>query len=366
MGPGPVGDPRDLTVTREFLQIVAETTGGEAVFTPEKLDTAIETVFDESATYYLIGYQTTNGRPDGKFRKVEVKVKKSGTNVHTRSGYWTPDPSGKVKNPDAPATSNELGLAGMFAPAGLPLRGAVIPIARADAASSSVELAVVLTPRVPPLRAPASETLTIVRNVYDADGKTSNPVREIVPVTFQPASGDDVRADVLSRMTLPPGRYEARFNVTSKLLSTSATLYADVEVPDFSRAPIGMSGLLLGTAAPAGVPRSDALVSLVPILPTTAHDFGPGDKIILFLRLFQGGVAAMSAVTLNIRTFDLDEKIVDDTTKVFAAESFTGRAADFQMALPLARLTRGPHLLSATATLPTGENVRRDLVFRVR
>src|SRR5207245_1300290 len=77
MGPGPVGNPRDLPVTREFMQIVAENTGGESAYTPEKLDSAIATIFDQSSSYYLIGYQTTNGRPDGKFRKVEVKVRKS-------------------------------------------------------------------------------------------------------------------------------------------------------------------------------------------------------------------------------------------------------------------------------------------------
>ena len=369
MTPGPSADPRDSPINRDFMQIVAENTGGEAAYTPEKLDAAIATVFDESAAYYLIGYQTSNGRPDGKFRKVEVKVRKPGANVRTRSGYWTPDPEGRVKGADQPATSNDLGLANMMSPAGLPLRSSVVPIGRARAGSSAeVEMAVVLTPRMPPLRIQTADTLTIIRNIYDADGKVSAPVREIVPVTLQPAAGDDVLVDVLSGLplTLAPGRYEGRFNVTSKLTGMSATVYTPFEVPDFARAPISMSGIVLGTldATSASVePRR----ALLPIVPTNSREFAPSDKIAVFLRLFQGGAGTTVGAVLNVRLLNVQDSVVDDQTKTFAAESFAdNQSADYHADLPLAQLSRGPYLLSATATLPDGKNVRRDVLFRVK
>ena len=60
-----------------------------------------------------------------------------------------------------------------------------------------------------------SETVTLTRNVYDADGRAGPPDQETVKLTLQPGGGDELRYDVLRRVSLLPGRYQVRYRVLS-------------------------------------------------------------------------------------------------------------------------------------------------------
>jgi len=44
----------------------------------------------ERLTYYVLSYQTTNTKADNKFRRVNVKVKRSQTTVKAQPGYTMP------------------------------------------------------------------------------------------------------------------------------------------------------------------------------------------------------------------------------------------------------------------------------------
>lgn len=356
---------------REFLEISADYTGARAVVGDEPVDAGIDRVFEEDGSYYLLGYQTSNGKPDGKFRKVEVKTTRPGVTVRTRSGYFAPRP-GQLATPEEKAAPNtqDLGLSGMTSPAGLPLRASVVPVALTGAAGSgnhSADVAIVLTARLPPTGGAVTDTLTVTRNVYDADGKAGPPVQEKVTVNL-PASGTDgLRYDVFSRLALAPGRYQLRLNARSAVLDRSGSVYADVEVPDFTRSALTVSGIVIGSLPSPALPRTDPLAALLPIVPTSAREFAPGDAVVAFCRVFQGGSAAVVPAAMKVLVLDVHDQPVIDTTSTIAADAFgAGRAAPFQIALPLERMTHGPHVLSLTATLAGGASVRRDLVFRVR
>ena len=155
---------------REFLEITADYTGAHAVVGREAMETGIDRIFEENESYYLLGYQTSNGKPDGKFRRVVVKVNRSGVTVRTRSGFFAPQTGSLVtREQKAAPTSNDLSLSGLNTPTGLPLRASLVsiaPAAGAPAGSRDVDVAVALSVRLPPGRAPLTETLTVIRNVY--------------------------------------------------------------------------------------------------------------------------------------------------------------------------------------------------------
>jgi hypothetical protein len=44
----------------------------------------------DSSAYYLLGYTSTLDQPDGRFHKINVRVKRSGVRVSARRGYWAP------------------------------------------------------------------------------------------------------------------------------------------------------------------------------------------------------------------------------------------------------------------------------------
>jgi VWFA-related protein len=354
-------------VRRDFLEIVADHTGARAVTGSEPVEDGIDRIFTEDSAYYLLGYQTSNGRPDGKFRKVEVKVDRDDVTVRTRTGYWTTAP-GELESraeKEAPG-SQELGLSGMSEGAALPLRASVVPLGLSGTEGKSADVAVVLTMRVPSSIREVAETLTVVHNVY-VDGNPGPPVKEEMPLTFHDGTDDVRRYDAFSKLTLSPGRYEIRLNAFNRTMDRSGTVFAEVEVPDFTKTPLTMSGMAIGTKRAAQESRAAVLGSLLPIVPTSAREFAPSDPVSAFFRVFQPGTAAVAPVTLQIMLLDMTNRTVVDKTETIAAEAFDEtRAASHVIDLPLSGLTRGPYVFSISAKLPSGTSARRDVVFRIR
>ena len=77
------------------LQEIARLTGGRAAFpgTMKDLDPMYASIAAEIQGQYLLGYVPTNTTRDGKWRKVEIKLKRSPserTQIRTREGYFAP------------------------------------------------------------------------------------------------------------------------------------------------------------------------------------------------------------------------------------------------------------------------------------
>ena len=51
-------------------------------------ETAFQRIVDDNSSYYMLGYYSTNERRDGRFRKIEVRVKNHpNAVVRARKGY---------------------------------------------------------------------------------------------------------------------------------------------------------------------------------------------------------------------------------------------------------------------------------------
>jgi VWFA-related protein len=75
---------------RMTIQQMAEVTGGQAFFPAavKELDKVYEKVVAEIRAQYTIGFQSTNQKTDGAWRKVEVKVVRKDLRVRSRRGYF--------------------------------------------------------------------------------------------------------------------------------------------------------------------------------------------------------------------------------------------------------------------------------------
>lgn len=371
-GPRDAFSARQVTESRhDFLDTIAEQTGGRAIVDTDATEAEITHVFEEASSYYLVGYESSNGAPDGKFRRVEVKVNRPGVSVHTQSGYWTADKNSSVATDKRETpSSNSLNLSGMMDPQRLVLRAGVHPIARATAPGKlgEVDVAAVLTVRMPTVLRETQETVTVVRTVYDQDGKAGPPIRTIEHLTLQPNQLAASRYDVFFRFSLAPGRYQVRFNATSQTTGTSGSVYADVDVPDLTRPAVTMSNIVLATGAPSTPTDTlNAISTLLPVVPTTTREFALADHVTGFVRVFQGGTSPLGTVDVAVNIVGADDVEASRTSETLAVEAFgTTRSAEYRFDLPLAKLKEGPQLLSVTATLAGGRSVRRDLVFRVQ
>lgn len=88
-------ETRARNAIRDQLRMLAEKTDGVANVDGD-FDSVAARVIADTSSYYLIGYQSTNTTPDGRFRSIDVKVTRPGVEVRARPGYGGPAPAPRV------------------------------------------------------------------------------------------------------------------------------------------------------------------------------------------------------------------------------------------------------------------------------
>ena len=99
----------------------------------------------------------------------------------------------------------------------------------------------------------------------------------MIPITVPAARTDSdiTRYEVLARVELPkPGKNQVRLSAHSAAADTRGSVYVDVDVPDFRKEKLSLSGVVLNSALPsAPVAPARALRDVVPLAPTSERAF---------------------------------------------------------------------------------------------
>ena len=83
----PEADLALLERRTETLHTLAINTDGLALVNSIDLTKQIRRMADDLTSYYLLGYYSTNGKLDGKFRSIKVRSKRPGVEIRARQGY---------------------------------------------------------------------------------------------------------------------------------------------------------------------------------------------------------------------------------------------------------------------------------------
>lgn len=67
---------------------MAEDTGGIAVVNTNDIDAGFARIVRDNSSYYLLGYSPAIEHDDGRFREIEVRVRRPGVSVRARRGYF--------------------------------------------------------------------------------------------------------------------------------------------------------------------------------------------------------------------------------------------------------------------------------------
>jgi hypothetical protein len=209
------------------------------------------------------------------------------------------------------------------------------------------------------------DTVDVVVSAYDGDGKPAGSVSTQFKVGL-PAGTGDIQYEVLAPVTLKPGHYDLRITTSSTFSDRIGSVNCEVEVPDFAKEPLSLSGVVL-SADPSGfVAPRDALRAFLPVVPTSRRSFFRGESATAFLRAYQGGEEPPAPATLAVSIADSRGAVVFETGEAMPSSTFTAsRSADYRLDLPLDRLSPGPHLLTIQATAGTHTS-RRQVRFQVQ
>jgi VWFA-related protein len=230
---------------------LAQGTGGLLFENTNNLRRGFERIESDLRNYYLLGYTPANATYDGKFRSIEVRVKRSGLVVAARKGYFAvPDTGGAPVNTwEAPA----LGLAARRpVPNAFPLRAAalwfpatgktsVVPVlvhlktapmtfeASQDEKTFKSDFAIVVR-----FIGPQNHTVRKVSQHYEMSG----PIEEL-----QRAKNSDVI--FYREAELPPGVYTMETIAFDQPSGQGSIRYSTVEIPEIDPAKLAVSSLIL-------------------------------------------------------------------------------------------------------------------------
>jgi VWFA-related protein len=76
---------------------VAVDTGGLMIRNENNIGRALDRIAEDAGTYYVLAYQPSNADFDGKYRPIQVRVKREGLRVRARKGYLALPPARMLK-----------------------------------------------------------------------------------------------------------------------------------------------------------------------------------------------------------------------------------------------------------------------------
>ena len=349
---------------QEGLAVPADLTGGRTVMNTETPEAHIPAVFAESRSYYLLAFAPSDPRPSGKLHKIEVKVDRPGVTVRTRTGYVT-EPARVTGGMTIGSPETIAALKGIMPRADVPLSVTVAPFAIPGKSESALAIVLGARQQVAAESAAKTATVKLLTAAFGWDGKSADAVDQTIGVTSRPDASGTSRYEVVSRLTVKPGRYEVRVALDAAT-NQRGSVYTFVDVPDFAKQPLSLSGVVLSVSPGVSSAGREAFANLLPVVPTAQREFARTDRATAFLQIYQDAGNPPQPASVTARIADTSDRIVLDQVTPLPADRFAGnRGADYRLDLPLDRLERGEYLLTIEAARGP-QTARRGVRFTVR
>jgi VWFA-related protein len=380
----PPGPPMAMDLSRrvtslnlDFLRTAAQNTGGMAIVNTNDFDAGVDRIFQENSSYYLLGFSAPASHRPGSLHRLEVRVRRDGVQVRARTRYAAPEipPSGTQTSAAAPGGTTAArtsapplttALAGPVPSGDLPMRVSLAPFAVPG--STNAVVAVTLGLQHPMVAEDADRAFELQVRAFSADGVSRGGLQQAGKIAaLPPLPGGDTGFDLLAQIELPPGRHELRLAARLDPANLAGSVFADVVVPDFAGAPLSLSGVLFETRPRGHAGPLEALVPVVPVIPTSKREFTLRELAGAFVRVYQGGDAALAPASIQITVQDGHDRLVYNNRLPLRVERFdaTTRHADVHFDLPLRAMQPGSHLLTFEARLGT-HTVQRQVRFVFR
>ena len=417
------GTPEDqLSALEPAMNVrkLAEVTGGFAHVASNDFTGTFERLVRETSTYYVLGFNSTFRRKQGRHVELDVRVKRPGLKVRSRTGYVEQLEYIRANMPPEPRRSPiETVLANPLATPGIPMRVVAAPYKKSGK-TATVALAIELdggTLGFTEQGGRYSARVEVRHLATDAKAKIHPEHRHSTALglsadAYREAAATGIR--IVSEFDLPAGRYQVR--VASATGAGDGSVVYDLEVPDFRNGPLAISGVALatqtapevltlrpdrnqrgnqktnacrervcnagvtvdGTLAPWTDPVRDGdaqlLRDVLPAPPTTAREFGGEETLVLFAEVYDNNGRVRKDPPYDI---ELSARLhaADGTLVRLASEQRSSRAArrpsgghGFTLRLALDNAPAGRYVLKveARSTRDPTHQSNRNIPIRVK
>ena len=345
--------------TQETLVTLASDTGGRAFLDSNDFSKVFQGVQDDTSTYYLLGYHSTNPARDGHYRHITVKINVPGTKIDYRRGYYAPaDYQHSTKDDKERQLEEEL--ASEMPATDLPLYlGA--EYFRLDTNKFSVPISLVVPgSQIPFVRSSDRDkaSLDVIGVVTDKDRRPASTIRDTAKLAVD-TSTEVKKKNVQynTSLTLPSGTYHLKFVVRENQTGRMGSFETDFNIPDLKSSPLKLSSVVLASQLQSAKKSRD-LNPLIhdgsEIIPNVTHVFSAEQHLLLYYEVYDpGSVNTQDSGTggqskrgihllSNVAFFRGKVKVFESSLVELTDMNARDRKAGvFQLDLPLASLKPG-------------------------
>ena len=290
-----------IEANRDGLNALSRDTGGFPVFNNNDLSLGLQKILDDTELYYLLAFEPVVSYRDGRFRKLEVRVKNHPEyKIRSSKGYFAPDDKAvakaadkeekdkvklaaeREKNPEKAAKKETAAqmtivrdvLGSLFPLRQIPVEMSVDFIDSGNgegfaAITSHLDIAGV---KFDLANDRYNATLEVIGVIYDEKGNVADNFSEKVGMTLKPATYERTKKSGLvytRRVKLKPGFYQVRLAVLKETPRQNGSASEWVEISDLSRKQLALSSIFLATkletlnaaAAPNEKPGSEKKIA---------------------------------------------------------------------------------------------------------
>jgi VWFA-related protein len=349
--------------TQETLVTLASDTGGRAFLDSNDFSKIFKGVQQDTSTYYLLGYHSTNPARDGRYRRIAVKLNDkgnlAGAKIDFRRGYYAPADF-KHSTSDDKERQLEEELASELPSTDLPVYLGVAYF-RLEGNKFFVPMSLVVPgSQIPFVRSSDRDkaTLDVIGMVQDSARHPLNRIRDTVKLAVN-TSADVQKKNVQydTGMSLLSGKYHLKFVVRENQTGRMGSFETDISVPDLKGQPLKMSSVVLASQiqpAKKSANPNPLIHDGSEIIPSITHIFSATQHLLLYYEVYdpaprtvadsmRGGQSKPGIRLLsNVAFFQGQAKAYESSLVELTELNAQGRkAAVFQLDVPLTSLKRG-------------------------
>ena len=364
----------ELRLSQDSLRQLAEDSGGIAAVNRNDPTAVFDRIVRDNSSYYVLAYYPPTNKADGKFHKIEVKVNRPGLVVRSRRGYATPKGKPQAKNTKTGGMPQAM-FDAMNSPlqvSGLTMRMFAAPF-KGQQPNASVVVGIELNGR--DLSLGTNGKVDISMMAIDNKGKIFGARNDSLTLNLRPESKARVEQTgvrVINRIDLPVGRYQLRAAARDPEKNLVGSVIFDLDVPDFYKLPISMSGVTVTSMAGSALMTAkpdEQLKAVLPAPPIAMRTFAQNDELAIFTEVYDNSGKAPHKVDI------VTSVLTDEGKPVFKVED-TRDSSDlgdakggygYTTRVPLSDLAPGLYVLNVDAKSRLGnDNVaNRQVQFRV-
>jgi VWFA-related protein len=363
----------ELRLSQDTLRQISEDSGGFAAVNRNDTAAVFDRIVQDNSSYYVLAYYPPSNKTDGKFHRIEVKVNRPGLTVRSRRGYAAPRGRQQTRNTKTGGMAPEMfeAINSPLQVSGLTMRMFAAPF-KGPQPNASVLIGIELAGQ--DLSLGPNSKVDISFMAVDNKAKIFGARNDSLTLNLRPESRTRVEQSgvrILNRIDLPVGRYQLRAAARDPQKNLIGSVIYDLEIPDFYKQPVSLSGLTMTSLAGASMMTAkpdDQLKEVLPAPPVGLRAFPQNDEIALFAEVYDNSGKAPHKVDIVTSLLTDEGKQVfknedqRDSSELQGAKGGYG----YTTRVPLSDIAPGDYVLTVEARSRLGDNASASRQVRIR